>query len=1057
MTADAPHAWPERPEAVARMFREDVLVEQPAIELLVELGWRHENLYTEAPGPAGDSRTGRTSFRQAMLPGPLRAAIARLNPALDADADAVEAVLDELMRDRSAMNPVAANREVIGLLKDGVEVRMTGPDGVPAVHIARVIDWRNSRANDLLLGQQVRFAGEIYQRRADLIGFVNGVPLLFIELKASHRSAQAAYDENLRDYRDTIPHIFHGNGLVLLSNGSDARIGAPYAPWGHFKEWKRIDDEGAAGIVGLETALRACATPERLLDLTENFVVFEETREGLVKKVAQNHQHLGVNRAITEIGRSADGRLGVFWHTQGSGKSLSMVTFACKVLRTLPGSWTFVIVTDRAELDTQIAEVFRACGAFSLPVEEVQAQSRAHLKTLLAGNARFVFTLIQKFGTAMGESFPELSARDDIIVITDEAHRSQYDVLASNMRRALPNAAFIGFTGTPLMAGEEKTREVFGDYISVYNFSQSVEDGATVPLYYENRIPELQLAVDDLPDQVEAAIEEADLDEEGERQLERKLGRTYHLITRDDRLDRIAEDLVRHFAGRGYRGKAMFIAIDKATAVRMYDKVQVAWRAEIARREGVLVRLTDEVRDAAAAELDWMRETDMAVIVSQGQNEIADMATRGLDIAPHRQRMIRENMDERFKKANDPLRLAFVCAMWITGFDVPTCSTVYLDKPIKNHTLMQTIARANRTAPGKSAGLIVDYAGVFRNLQKALAIYAKPSTGGASPIEDKAALVTRLSEAVAVATTFLGRRGIEAYSIIRATGFARVRALENAVDAVMGTDKEQAAFLRLAGDVWTLFKAVLPDPAADPFRVDAAVLHVMADKVRSLRPRADIAAVTARIEALLDNAIMGVDITAPIRTGDDPAGLFDLSKIDFDLLRAQFEKGHKRTQAQRLRSAIERKLEALAAQNPTRSTLVEKFQNLIADYNAGSLNVERLFTELLKFVAELEEEDSRALREGLSEEELAIFDILTKPEPALTAAEHDLVKQVARSLLESLKREKLVLDWRLKERAKAAVRSAIQQSLDALPPTYEDAIWQMKANKTYEWVYEHYH
>jgi type I restriction enzyme, R subunit len=1052
MTTEHPRFWPERPEPVGQMFREDVLIEQPAVDLLVILGWRHENLYTEAPTQAGDRRT---SFRQAMLPGPLRDAIVRLNPALGDEA--VQSVLDELLRDRSTMNPVAANREVIGLLKDGVEVRMTSPDGDPQVHIARIIDWRNPQGNDLLLGQQVWFAGEIYKRRADLIGFVNGVPLLFVELKASHRSAQAAYDENLRDYRDAIPHIFWGNGLVLLSNGDDARIGAPYAPWGHFKEWKRIDDEGAVGVVSLETALRACASPERLLDLVENFVLFEETREGLVKKVAQNHQYLGVNRAIAEIDHAQNGRLGVFWHTQGSGKSLSMVTFACKVLRTLPGSWTFVIVTDRTELDTQIAEVFRACGAFNLPVEEVQAQSRAHLKTLLAGNARFVFTLIQKFGTAMGESFPELSPRDDIIVITDEAHRSQYDVLASNMRRALPNAAFIGFTGTPLMAGEEKTREVFGDYISVYNFSQSVEDGATVPLYYENRIPELQLAVDDLDDRIEAAIEEADLNEEGERQLERKLGRTYHLITRDDRLDRIAEDLVRHFAGRGYRGKAMFIAIDKATAVRMYDKVQHFWRAEILRREGVLAGLKGDAREVAAAELDWMRETDMAVIVSQGQNEVADMAARGLDIATHRTRMVRENLDERFKKANDPLRLVFVCAMWITGFDVPTCSTIYLDKPMKNHTLMQTIARANRTAPGKTAGMIVDYAGVFRNLQKALAIYAQPSADGSDPIEDKAALVKRLAEAVAGAGDFLARRGVDAHAIIRATGFARIRALQDAVDAVMGTDREQATFLRHAGDVWTLFKAVLPDPAADPFRVDAAVLHVMADKVRSLRPRTDISAVAARIEALLDDAILGVDITAPIRTGDDTAGLFDLSKIDFDKLRAQFEKGQKRTQAQRLRSAIERKLEELAAQNPTRATLVEKFQTLIADYNAGSLNVERLFDELLKFVAELDVEDSRAMREGLSEEELAIFDILTKPEPALNAAEHDMVKQVARALLETLKREKLILDWRLKERAKAAVRSAIQQSLDALPPAYDDAIWQTKATKTYEWVYEHYH
>ncbi|MBU6207581.1 MAG: type I restriction endonuclease subunit R, partial [Alphaproteobacteria bacterium] len=613
MTAPPPSgAWPARGDDLLRSFGEGALVEAPAVDLLVGLGWVHADLFGEAPD---DPRTGRASFRQAMLPAPLRAALTRLNP--DLDDDAIQSALDELMRDRSAMSPIAANREVIGLLKDGVEVRMTGADGKLQAHIARIIDWRNVRGNDFMLGQQVWFAGEIYKRRADLIGFVNGIPLLFIELKASHRSPQAAYDENLRDYRDTIPHIFWGNGLVLLSNGAEARVGAPYAPWRHFKEWKRIDDEGASGVVSLETVLRATCSPERLLDLVENFVVFEETRDGLVKKMAQNHQYLGVNRAVTEVTRlkANGGRLGVFWHTQGSGKSLSMVTFACKVLRTLPGSWTFVIVTDRTELDNQIAQVFQACGAFNLPIAEVQAQSREHLKTLLVGNARFIFTLIQKFGTEMGEVFPELSARDDIIVITDEAHRSQYDVLASNMRRALPNAAFIGFTGTPLMAGEEKTRDVFGDYISVYNFSQSVEDGATVPLYYENRIPELQLTQGDLEEAVEAVIADADLDEDGERQLERKLARQYHLITRDDRLERIAEDLVKHFAGRGYRGKAMFIAIDKATAVRMYNKVQVHWQAEIARRAALLSGMKGEARQAAEAELRWMHETDMAVIV----------------------------------------------------------------------------------------------------------------------------------------------------------------------------------------------------------------------------------------------------------------------------------------------------------------------------------------------------------------------------------------------------------------------------------------------------------
>ncbi|MDB5581020.1 MAG: putative type restriction enzyme hindVIIP protein [Bradyrhizobium sp.] len=1059
---DDPGPYPRREESLGRVlsaFGEGAMVEEPAVARLAELGWRHENLYTENPLPfAPDPRTGRISLRQAMLPGPLRAAVERLNP--DLDMDAVSAVIEELMRNRSDMNPVAANREVIGLLRDGVETRIALLDGASETRIARVIDWRDWINNDCLLAQQFWIASEIHKRRADLVGFVNGVPLLFVELKASHRNAQAAYDENLRDYRDAVPHIFWGNGIVVLSNGADARIGAPFAQWGHFKEWKRIDDEGAKGVVSLDTVLTAACSPERLLDIVENFVVFEETRDGLIKKIAQNHQYLGVNKAVAEIGKAQGGRLGVFWHTQGSGKSLSMLTFTQKVLRTKPGGWTFLIVTDRQELDNQIAEFFQACGAFSLPLPKVQAQSRAHLRTLLAGNARFVFTLIQKFGTEMGETHPELSQRDDIIVVTDEAHRSQYDVLAANMRRALPNAAFIGFTGTPLMAGEEKTREVFGDYISVYNFSQSVEDGATVPLYYENRIPELQLADGDLDEAVEAIIAEADFDDDDNRALERKLARQYSLIKREDRLDRIAEDVVRHFMGRGYRGKAMFIAIDKETAVRMHGLVRAAWDAALAEKAKAIQALSGEAREAAQAELKWLHETDMAVVVSQGQNEIADMAAKGLDIRPHRERMVREDLDEKFKAPGDPLRLVFVCAMWITGFDVPTCSTVYLDKPMKNHTLMQTIARANRTAPGKSAGLIVDYVGVFRNLQKALAIYAQPSTEGTEPIENKAALVVRLKAAADEAMGFCRPRNVDPHAIVAAQGFARIAKLADAVDAMMGTDAEQQTFLRLAGAVWTLFKAVLPDPAADEWRVEAAVLHIMAEKVRSVREdpakKARVQRVADAIEALLDDAILGIEITAPIRTGDDMAGLFDLSRIDFDKLREQFAKGEKRTRTQQLRTAIERKLEALAAQNPTRNSLVERFHQLIAEYNAGSLDVERLFEALMRFIRDLDEEEHRSVREGLTEEELAIFDILTKPEPELTAAETDIVKQIARNMLDTLKREKLVLDWRLKERAKAAVRNAIQQSLDSLPPPYVDEIWHAKTAQTYEWVFDHY-
>jgi type I restriction enzyme, R subunit len=579
-------------------------------------------------------------------------------------------------------------------------------------------------------------------------------------------------------------------------------MGPSHAAYEDFAPWRRLEEEAPAGV-DLETMLRATCDPPRLLDLLENFIAFEVARGGLVKKVAKYHQVLGVNRAIAAVKSIQEnrGRLGVFWHTQGSGKSLSMVFFAEKVLRTMSGNWTFVIVTDRDELDDQIAGTFAATGALTKDIKACQAQSRAHLRELLAGNERYVFTLIHKFLADRGEVFPELSAWKDVIVITDEAHRSQYDQLAANMRRALPNAAFIGFTGTPLIAGqEEKTREVFGDYVSIYNFAQSVEDGATVPLFYEARKPELQLAKEDLRDDLDALLDEAPLDDEQEKRLQQRFARQYHLITRDDRLEKVAADMVRHFAARGYRGKAMFVAIDKATAVRMYEKVRKHWAELIAEAGAELQKAPPDARGALEEHLAWMRGADMAVVVSQGQNEIADLQAKGLDILPHRKRMQEEDLEAKFKDRADPLRLVFVCAMWITGFDVPTCSTMYLDKPMKNHTLMQTIARANRRAPGKQAGVIVDYVGVFANLQRALAIYATPRAGE-HPIQDKEALVEALQEALADANGFCAQLQADVGGILAVDQFQRAQKIADAMETLIAPDERRRAFLRHADGI----------------------------------------------------------------------------------------------------------------------------------------------------------------------------------------------------------------------------------------------------------------
>jgi len=1037
----------------AHDYGEDAAIEQPAIQLFGGLGWETANLYHE--WASGKSTEGRESEKQVVLEGRLRSALERLNPELPPDA--IGKVIEEVARDRSRMVPVNANQELWRLLREGVKVKVTTPRGGQETKTARIIDWRDPTANDFLLASQFWVKGDMHRRRPDLIGFVNGIPLVLVELKKPSAALKSAYDDNITDYRDTIPHLFVPNAFVLLSNGIDTKVGSTFAPWQFFNEWKRIDDEGEAGRVSLETAIRGLCEPSRLLDLIENFIVYEEDKAGLIKKLAKNHQFLGVNRAIVEVISSQDrpqgeaGRLGVFWHTQGSGKSLSMVFFCQKILRTVPGNWTFVIVTDRQELDEQIYKTFLATGAVTNT--EVHADSGANLKQLLSADHRYVFTLIHKFNTRDGAAYPKLSDRRDIIVITDEAHRTQYDTLALNMRNALPNAAFLGFTGTPLMAGEERTREVFGDYISIYNFAQSIADGATVPLYYENRIPELQLTNDALGDELEELLEEADLDEGQARKVEREFAREYHLITRDDRLEAIAADLVQHFVGRGLRAKAMMVCIDKATAVKMHDKVRAHWESYCQELEGKLAEATEDERPILEAQIELMKTTDMAVVVSQSQNEIKELADKGLDIRPHRKRLVEEDLDERFKDANDPLRLVFVCAMWITGFDVPSCSTIYLDKPMKNHTLMQTIARANRNFPGKEAGFIVDYVGVFRNLQKALAIYGGGNSGSdESPIRDKSDLVEYLRHILAETQAYLFERGVDPSEIKQAKGLEKVALIGEAVEKLIETDEAKREYLGRARAVSRVYKAILPDRASSEFTADVVLITVLAERIRSLMPKPDISAIMQDVEDLLDRSVAPI----PYETPENPE-VIDISQIDFDKLRAKFDTGKQRTEAERLRALLSQKLSAMVARNPTRTDFLDRFQKLIDGYNSGSQNIEAFFRALVKLAEDLSEEEQQTIREGLTEEEKALFDILTKPEPELTDKEREQVKSVARLLLQTLKDEKLVLDWTKKEQGRGAVRQAIEVTLDrGLPEAYGEDLFNRKCDTLYRHVFDAY-
>jgi len=1035
-------------------------LENTTLALFAELGWQTVNAYHEVYGetpdaPAGGPTLGRATRGEVVLRPRLEAALTRLNP--DLPPEALQQAIAELTRDRSAMTLVRANREIYALLKEGVKVAYRGAGGEEQVERVRVIDWADPGNNDFLMVQQFWATGEVYTRRADLVGFVNGLPLLFGELKAHHRRVENAYRQNLRDYKDTIPHLFWYNAFIILSNGSDSRIGTITSEWEHFSPWKKINSEGEEGVISLETLVRGPCQPDRFLDIVENFVLYQKVRGGLIKIVAKNHQYLGVNNAVEAVRQIRDnqGRLGVFWHTQGSGKSFSMIFFSQKILRKLPGNWTFVTITDRTDLDDQIYKNFSRCAVVTEPEKRVRAQSGEHLKQLLREDHRYVFTLIHKFHTRDGARYPKLSDRSDIVVMTDEAHRSQYDILAMNMRHALPNAAFIGYTATPLMVGEEKTREVFGDYISIYGFKQSTDDHATVPLYYENRIPEVQLTNEQLNEDMERLLEEAELDDAQEAKLEREFAREYHLITRDDRLEKVAEDIVEHFINRGYPGKAMVVSIDKLTTVWMYDKVQKYWQRALKDLRAKLATAPPEERESLEAQIAFMEATDMAVVISQEQGEVQKFKEKGLDIQPHRKRMMTEGLDEKFKDPDDPFRLVFVCAMWRTGFDVPSCSTIYLDRPMRNHTLMQTIARANRVFEEKVNGLIVDYVGIFRDLQKALAIYGTGPGGelqpGEQPVEDKEALVEQLREAIEEAAAFCAALGADIEPILHSAGFERIALMDDAVEKIIVNDELKSKYLALATNVDRLFKAILPDTRAAEFGPRRKVLTVLAEKIRALRPEVDISEVMGAVEELLDESVSARGYV--IR---DKGVFYDLSQIDFEALKQQFEQGRKRTEAEKLRGTISAKLRRLVRLNRSRINYLEEFQRMIDEYNAGSRNVKEFFDELVEFAQRLNEEEQRAFAENLGEEELAVFDILARPKFDMTRKEKRKVKRIARELLDTLKREKLVLDWRKRQQSRAAVRIFIKELIWQLPKRYTDEMCQQKSAQIYQHIYDNY-
>lgn len=1033
-------------------FTEDNLIEQTVIKLLKEV-WADSDCHINAYSDEEDAKLGRAHRGEVVLKKYLLPALEKLNTGLSAET--LGQAMEELTRDRSHLSLVKANQEIYKLLRDGANVHVPRADGGSDTERVRFFDFDTPTSNHFLAVSQLWVVGDMYTRRPDVVLFVNGIPLVLMELKASHKSLVDAHRDNIRDYKDTIPKLFWYNMGVIISNGIENKFGAFTAEYEFFNEWKKAEGEDDSPKTDIATMLLGVCDKTRLLDIFENFVLFKDGKGGEIKKILPRYfQYFGVNRAFENVvhRKEKSGRLGVYWHTQGSGKSFSMVFLSQKVLRKVTGNFTFVVVTDRTQLDGQVYSDFANVGAVYEP--EVRALSIADLHKLLAEDHRQIFTTIQKFQDIDGP----ISEREDIIVMTDEAHRSQYDRMAMNMRKALPNASFIGFTGTPLMAdGEQLTAETFGDYVSKYNFGQSVADGATVPLYYENRVPRLENVNDNLEKDIGAVMDHYELNDEEEEKLEQEFSQFYHVVTREDRMNVIARDIVKHFVGRGYDGKAMVVSLDKKTAVRMYDKVKKEWEHYLGKLRVDLGHATDErERGKIEEQLERHEKVDMAVMFSlgQNQNEIADMKEFEIDVMPIRERIIHGELEDKFKDANSDLRIVFVCAMWLTGFDVPNLSTLYLDKPLKNHTLMQAIARANRVADeGKKNGLIVDYIGVFKNIQRALALYAGSGMKPEDIIRDKADLVEALKVILSDVKKFLEAEGLHLDELLKAEAEGKILLIEKFANTLIEQKEKKKKFLSLASDLQSAYQSVLPDPHAEDYYLEVKAVHVIASRIRDVGVQSvDVSQVKKDLEDLLDRSIQAGEYVIPPQKK-----MKDLSALNADAL-AQFFAGleNKNLQAESLTAELTAKIEEMVKKNKKRAQFMKRLNSILAEYNSGAHDIDQFFDELMDLAKSLSKEEQRAVKEGLSEEELAIFDLLQKD--ALNPDEVEKVRVVSRELLAKLKAERLVSDWREFDPLRAGVKTTIDGLLYAeLPqPTYTEMDCQVKGLEVYNFVYEHY-
>jgi len=1037
-------------------YSEDTLIQEGTATFLERLGW--ESIYAYDQEVLGQPGTlGRNTYKDVFLRQRFRKALRRINPWINEDQ--LAEACDAMTSHSATQTLMQTNEQKYRLIRDGIDVTDIKPNGTKGTRRAQVIDFNNPENNDFLAVRELWVYGQIYHRRADVVGFVNGLPLVFMELKNHDVAIDDAYNNNYSDYLDVIPQLFWYNAFVILSNGDEARVGTVGSKWEFFSEWKRLK-ESDAGNIELPTMLEGIMSKENFLDILENFILFDHSDGQTVKIMARNHQFLGVNEAVEKYRerKLCQGKLGVFWHTQGSGKSYSMLFLAQKIRRKFEGSPTIVVLTDRDELNRQISGIFESCGLLgNSKAKQFIATSGGDLIEKLKGNPSFIFSLIQKFNKPDAESlYPD----HDIILMSDEAHRTQNGVFAENMLHLLPTANRIGFTGTPLMKNDNITARTFGGYVSIYDFQRAVEDHATVPLYYENRASKIKdLKNPVINEEIAAALDDADLSPDQLAKVEHEFAKEVHLLTAEKRLRLVAKDFVRHYSDLWTTGKAMVVSYNKVTCVRMYNYVQEYWQEKIEELKDQEKHSTSEQESLELKhKIKWMEETDMAVVISDEQNEQKTFQKWGLDITPHRIRMMKEPLEKNFKNAENPLRVVFVCAMWLTGFDVKTLSCLYLDKPMKAHTLMQAIARANRVAEGKTNGLIIDYIGVVKALRRALADYTvdRSELGGTDPTIDKEQLIEQIKEELAAIENYLVQYGFEIDDVIKAQGLERLSEIRRGADAMCTSSEIRKTYCFMVSRMLNHWKYLDHEDYTLDMKAKRDAMEAIYKELQKKRKHADITDLSVEINKIVNQHL---EVEDTLAAEGSNIKIFNISKIDFDLLRREFDRTRqKHLMIRDILDAVRFRMEQMLADNPSRVNFYERYRNIIEEYNSeqNRANIERTFEMLLRLSESLTAEQERYLHEGFeNDEQLAMFDLLMNKKD-LNKSDIKKLKKVAIDLYTKIKEKLANMDHPFdKPETRAAITNVIRYVLfEELPEScygdmadYQNQIFTYVSNR----------